>query len=96
MNERIGTKLGIDRAEKVMEAFKKNPTYFSFIDVTAEELAEIMPTPTPPGGRNATKCDVYGFRAGSWLIIILDLSYGLKITGLNLYYPQDECFSVIV
>ena len=87
--------LGKENAEKVMRAFRKNPGKFAFIDVTVDELAQIHPTDTPPGGRNTTRYDIFDFRAGSWMVIIVLQEFGVRVSIINPYDVTDAPFTTI-
>ena len=86
--------LGRENAKKVMQAFRKNPDKFGFIDVTEEELSMIHPTDVP-NGRNTTKYDIFDFRCGSWLVIIVVQEYGVRVSIINPYDVTEKGFCTI-
>ena len=76
-------KLGLENARKVLKAFSKDPQHFGFIKVSEEELAELISLYYPP--RMANYRDVFSFRAGIWMVVIIVRDY----IAVNLINPYD-------
>ena len=87
-------KLGSNKAALVMKVFCENKQHFGFIKIEPEELAELTTLPSP--SRMPLHQDVYSFRAGSWMIIIVDHNEYLQVTILNPYYPDSDNFTTSI
>ena len=85
-------KLGNEKAEMVLRAFAANQQHFGFIKVKKEELAELT-TPFSPSSMPLHQ-DVYTFRAGVWLVVIVSHTGWVEVTLMN-PYDVNEHFTVI-
>ena len=88
----IQRKLGGEKADMVLRAFAANQQHFGFIKIKKEELAELT-TPFSPG-RMPLHLDVYTFRAGIWLVVIVSHTDYIEVTSMN-PYDANEHFTVI-
>lgn len=84
-------KLGNEKAEMVLRAFAANQQHFGFIKVKKEKLAELT-TPFIPSSMPAYE-DVYTFRAGIWLVVIVSRTGWVEVTLMN-PYDVNEHFTV--
>ena len=89
-------KLGLENAERVLKAFSKDSQHFGFVKISKEELAELTALPSPSKMALA-KRDVFCFRAGIWMIVIIVHEHDyVEVTIVNPYalpYAIDENFT---
>lgn len=83
-------KLGLEKAELVLKAFGANQQHFGFIKVKTEELAE-LPSLYSPNAMPLHR-DVYSFRAGAWMVVIVTHEDWVEVTLLN-PYDADEHYT---
>ncbi len=82
-------KLGLENARKVLKAFSKDTLHFGFIKVSETELAGLISLYNP--NKMACYRDVFSFRAGMWVIIILvDAEY----VDVSLINPYDANMNI--
>lgn len=84
-------KLGLENAKKVLKAFEKDAQHFGFINVSEKELAELMVMYNPP--KMNSRRDVFSFRAGCWVILIVVADSYVEVTCIN-PYDLEERFSI--
>ena len=85
----IGRKLGTEKAKIVLEAMSKDSQHFGFIKITEDELANLESLYSP--NRMPFHSNVYSFRAGIWVVIILiQANDWVEITILNPYDVNDN------
>ena len=87
----MNKKLGAKKAQKVLMAFAANPQHFGFIKITEKELAELESLYSPPWMNHYT--DVFSFRAGMWVVMIVDHSNYLEFYLINPYDPKEQFFA---
>ena len=84
MEMKFEKKLGIENARKVLKAISKDKQHFGFIKISEEELADLTslysPTHMALGPR-----DVFSFRAGGWMIVIVVNKELVEVTIINPY-----------
>lgn len=83
-------KLGENNAQKVLKVFENNKRHFGFVKVTAERLSQLTDLYSPSSMQYHG--DVFSFRAGTWMIIIVCRTEWVEVTIMNPYDPK-ECFT---
>ena len=83
-------KLGSINAKRVLKALEKDPQHFGFISVSENELAELTSLYNPH--KMAIRRDVFSFRAGGWMIVIVVHDSYVDVTIMN-PYDLEERFS---
>ena len=83
-------KLGIENARKVLKAFSKDDQHFGFIQVSEDELADLTSLYSPSKMALGRR-DVFSFRAGCWVILIVvhDEDF-VEVTIINPYDFQES------
>lgn len=81
-------KLGEERARKVMAAIQKDEDNFGFIKITIDELKELEALYIPH--QMSYRSDVFSFRAGAWVVMIIDHNYYIEIWLINPYDSTDS------
>ena len=86
-------KLGYENAKKVLKAFEKDSQHFGFLNVSEKELAELTSMRNPQMMNN--RRDVFSFRAGCWVILIVVIDYYIEVSIVN-PYDLDEHFTISI
>lgn len=89
MERRLGTK----NAQKVLKAFEENERQFGFIKISEEELADLRSLYTPSG--MAVYRNVFSFRAGIWVVMIVDEKDYISVHLINAHDP-DEVYTTMI
>ena len=82
-------KLGIENARKVLKAISKDKQHFGFIKISEEELADLTSLYSPTNMALGPR-DVFSFRAGVWMIVIVVNKDFVEVSILNPYALQEE------
>lgn len=87
-------KLGEKKAKQVLDILSsaENSKKFGFIKITKEELAELVSLYSPIG--MPLHQDVFTFRAGVWMVVIVSRGEYVEVTLLNPYDPQEHFIAV--
>ena len=81
-------KLGLENARKVLKAFSKDTDHFGFIKVSEKELAELVSLYNPTGMEMLQ--DVFSFRAGAWMVVIIVQSGYVEVSLINPYDVNEN------
>ncbi len=76
-------KLGEEKAERILKAFQKDEQHFGFIKVEKAELSELKNIENL--GTMTLYRDVFVFRAGIWVVLILVHAEWIDINLINPY-----------
>ncbi len=87
----MARKLGDKNALMVIHAFEKNPKHFGFIKTTVKDLSELISLYSPPS--MPYHSDVFSFRAGVWMVIIVSHGDWIEVTLAN-PYDLNEHYTV--
>ena len=82
-------RLGIENARKVLKAFSKDDQHFGFIQISEEELADLTSLYSPSKMALGRR-DVFSFRAGGWMIVIVVHEDFVEVTIINPYDFQES------
>ncbi len=82
-------RLGIENARKVLKAFSKDDQHFGFIQVSEDELADLTSLYSPSKMALGRR-DVFSFRAGCWMIVIVVHEDFVEVTIINPYDFQES------
>ena len=82
-------KLGLENARKVMKAFSNDEQHFGFIKTSEEELSELTSLDSP-SKMALSKRDVFTFRAGAWMLVIVVHKEFVEVTLINPYDFTDR------
>ena len=82
-------RLGIENARKVLKAFSKDDQHFGFIQVSEDELADLTSLYSPSKMALGRR-DVFSFRAGGWMIVIVVHEDFVEVTIINPYDFQES------
>lgn len=82
-------KLGLWNAERVLKAFSKDKQHFGFIKVSKEKLSELTSLYDPVYVNN----DLFTFKAGNWMIVIVTHPGYVDVTIVNPYAMNEDCFT---
>ena len=82
-------RLGIENARKVLKAFSKDDQHFGFIKVSEDELADLTSLYSPSKMALGSR-DVFSFRAGCWMIVIVVHEDFVEVTIINPYDFQES------
>lgn len=82
-------RLGIENARKVLKAFSKDDQHFGFIQVSEDELADLTSLYSPSKMALGRR-DVFSFRAGCWMIVIVVHEEFVEVTIINPYDFQES------
>ena len=81
-------KLGKENAKKVMKALASDEQHFGFIKAKEEDLAELTSVTVLPNMQY--RSDVFTFRAGIWMVIVITHKDWVEVTLVNPYDVTDH------
>ena len=84
----MNRKLGNEKAKMVMKALESDDQHFGFIKTKEEDLAELTSVTVLPNMQY--RSDVYTFRAGIWMVIIITHTDWVEVTLVNPYDVTDH------
>ena len=92
MEMKFVKRLGIENARKVLKAISKDDQHFGFIQISEEELADLTSLYSPSKMALGRR-DVFSFRAGGWMIVIVVHEDFVEVTIINPYDFQEDSFT---